>query len=293
MKKRIGILTLAMLCTMLMPAAVLAYDASLPYVVDDADLLTPEEETSLEAFLTGVSDEAYADIVVLTVDSLEGQNAQAYADDYFDYSGYGRGAEYDGALFLVAMEERQWAVSTSGYGITALHEAALDYMEETVVPYLSDSAYYAAFLTFGDIVRNYWREEPGGIPNGYEPSHLDNVYSDIYITEEYNKEPVIMVRSFGAEWIFIALIVGFLIALIPMGVLKSQLNTVHMQTGAVPYQKTDGVRITDSRDLYLYRNMTKKPIPRNDPPRSGGARPGGSIHMGSSGRSHGGRSGGF
>lgn len=291
MKRILGFLSLVLVLTLCLPAAVSA--ETLPLVADHGDLLTAEEEESLTAFLAGVSEDTDADIVVLTVDSLEGQNAQAYADDYFDYSGYGRGAEYDGALFLVAMEERQWAVSTSGYGITALHEAGLDYIEETVVPYLSDSAYYAAFLTFGDIVRNYWREEPGGIPNGYEPSHLDNVYSDIYITEEYNKEPVIMVRSFGAEWIFIALIVGFLIALIPMGVLKSQLNTVHMQTGAVPYQKNDGVRITDSRDLYLYRNMTKKPIPRNDPPKSGGPRPGGSIHIGSSGRPHGGRSGGF
>ena len=291
MKRILGFLSLVLVLTLFLPAAVSA--ETLPLVADHGDLLTAEEEESLTAFLAGVSEDTDADIVVLTVDSLEGQNAQAYADDYFDYSGYGRGAEYDGALFLVAIEERQWAVSTSGYGITALHEAALDYMEETVVPYLSDSAYYAALLTFGDIVRNYWREEPGGIPNGYEPSHLDNVYSDIYITEEYNKEPVIMVRSFGAEWIFIALIVGFLIALIPMGVLKSQMNTVHMQTWAVSYQKTDGVRITDSKDLYLYRNVTKKPIPRDDPPRSGGHRPGGSVHMGSSGRPHGGRSGGF
>lgn len=289
MKKRIGILTLAMLCTMLMPAAVLAYDASLPYVVDDADLLTPEEETSLEAFLTGVSDEAYADIVILTVDSLEGKSAQAYADDYFDYSGYGRGENYDGTLFLIAMEERQWAVSTSGYGITAIHEGALDYMEETVVPYLSDGAYYVAFLAYGDTVRAYWGAEPGETPHGYEP---DPYYSDVYYGDEYYGESTGSWFSPGS-FLPVALILGFLVALIPMGVLKSQLNTVHMQTGAAPYQKTAGVRITDSRDLYLYRNMTKKPIPRNDPPRSGGARPGGSIHMGSSGRPHGGRSGGF
>lgn len=284
MRKIIGILTLAMLCTMLMPADVLAYDASLPYVVDTADLLTPEEETSLEAFLTGVSDEAYADIVVLTVDSLEGKNAQAYADDYFDYSGYGRGERYDGALFLIAMEERQWAISTSGYGITAIHEGALDYMEETIVPYLSDGAYYMAFLAYGDTVRAYWRAEPGETPHGYEP---DPYYGDAYYGESAGSG-----FSPGA-FLPVALLFGFLIALIPMGVLKSQLNAVHMQTGAVLYQKTDGVRITDAKDLYLYRNLTKKPIPREDPVRSGGSRPGGHVHTGSSGRSHGGRSGGF
>ena len=281
MKKIIGILTLALLCVTLLPAGVSA--DGMPLVADYADLLIPEEEEALGAYLEGIRDEIAADIVILTVDSLDGTGAQAYADDYFDYNGYGQGMDYDGALFLIAMEEREWAISTRGYGITVIHEGALDYMEENLVPYLSDGAYYAAFQIFGEICREYWLTEPGETPYG---AYGDPYYDDVYYGEG------------GESWfspgtfLIIALVIGFLIALIPMGVLKSQLNTVHMQTGAVSYQKTGGVQITGSRDLFLYRNVTKKPIPREQPNNSGG-RPGGSVHVGSSGRSHGGRSGGF
>ena len=297
--KKITVWLAVLLCTLGLTVSVSAEDI---FVMDWADLLTDAEESALNAFLGGISEEAGANIVAASVDSLEGSSAQAYADDLYDtglaYFGLGDGTE-DGALFLIAMDERQWAVSTAGYGITALHEQALDHMEETIVPYLSEGAYYLAMQTFGEMCGAYW----GADPYGYEGDYYDSVYGgdgyshtvsgeDIYYGSGYGTERVHYGSSFGIQWVFISLIAGFLIALIPMGILKGQLNTVHMQTGAVSYQKKDSVRITGSRDLFLYRNVTKKPSPRNDPPRGGGS-PGGSVHMGSSGRSHGGRSGGF
>ncbi len=254
MKKRFFVLTLLLLVTLALPVG-----ASLPLVVDNADLLTAEEEAALEAFLQEQSDRANGDLVVLTVSSLEGATAQAYADDYFDYTGYGRGENWNGALFLVAMEERQWAISTCGDVFDAMTNAALDEIEYEAVPYLGAENYAAAFWEFGDITARY---------------------AENYIL--YNTEYV-----FGSEWIVISLVAGFLIALIPMGVLKGQLNTVRMQTGAAGYQER-GVKIVNSRDLFLYRNVTKKAIPRETSSSGGGGR-----HISSSGRSHGGRSGGF
>ena len=90
------------------------------FVLDWSDLLTAEEESALNAFLGGISDEADANIIVATVDSLEGDSAQNFADNLYDagltYFGLMDGTE-DGALLLVAMNERQWAISTAGYGI--------------------------------------------------------------------------------------------------------------------------------------------------------------------------------
>ncbi len=268
MKKRFFVLTLILLVTLALPVS-----ASLPLVVDNADLLTAEEEMELEAFLKEQSDRANGDLVVLTVPSLDGNTAQAYADDYFDYTGYGRGENWNGALFLVAMEERQWAISTCGDVFDAMTESALDTLEDYVIPYLSDGYYYDAFREFADTTA-YFAEAMAQY-DAYE----------VYYTE-YDGEVYISV--FGPEWIVIALVVGFLIALIPMSVLKGQLNTVQMQTGAASYQER-GVKIVNARDLFLYRNVTKKAIPK-DPPRSSG---GGGGHVSSSGRSHGGRSGGF
>ncbi len=287
MKKFLTCIALC-LCTLMLTVAISAEEDL--FVLDWAELLSSEEESALNAFLAGVSEEAGANIIVASVESLEGDSAQNYADNLYDaglaYFGLLDGTE-DGALFLVAMNERQWAISTTGYGITALHEQALDHMEETIVPYLSEGAYYLAFQTFGEMCGGYWDADP----YGYEGEYYDSLYGgDVYYDSA--GETVYSGSAFGPRWILISLVVGFLIALIPMGVLKGQLNTVHMQTGASSYQQNQSVRITGSRDLFLYRNITKKPIPRNDPPPQSGHR-GGSVHMSSAGRSHGGRSGGF
>ena len=73
------------------------------------------------------------DVVIVTVASIEGKTATEYADDYFDYQGYGYGEKSDGILLLVGMKERVWAISTHGsLGISAFTDAGLDYIKEDV-----------------------------------------------------------------------------------------------------------------------------------------------------------------
>ena len=261
------------------------------YLRDNAGLLTEDDAASLQAHLLAVSDEVQANIVVITVDSLDGKSAQDYADDTYDYdttSGWRYGE--DGALFLVAMDERQWAISTSGKCIQFLHEGALDHMEEVIVPYLSDGDYYQAFVTFADLAADYCFLDPVDVPATYHP---DPYYRTDVPYDHHTDVPYDVAGLSPLGFLPVALLVGFLLALLPMGVLKSQLHSVHMQTGAAAYQKSADVRITHARDLFLYRHVTKKPIPRDDPPRSSGGHGGGMVHTSSSGRSHGGRSGGF
>lgn len=284
--KKITLWFAVLLCTLVMAVGVSAEENL--FALDWADLLTGEEETALNIYLAEISEKNSANILVATVDSTEGASAQSFADDLYDaglsYFGLMDGTE-DGALLLIAMNEREWAISTTGYGITALTERALDHMEDSILPHLSSGDYYDAFTTFGTLCDTYWQADPGTYDSSCSYGE-DIYYGSAGETIRYGS-------SFGSQWIFISLIAGFLIALIPMSILKSQLNTVRMQAGAASYQKQDSVRITGSQDLFLYRNVTKKPIPRDDTPRSGGSRPGGSVHIGSSGRSHGGRSGGF
>ena len=72
----------------------------------------------------------------MTVKSLEGKTATEYADDAFDYDGYGLGEDKAGILFLVDMGDRNWATSTHGYAITAFTDAGLSYIEESWYPTL-------------------------------------------------------------------------------------------------------------------------------------------------------------
>ena len=94
-----------------------------PRLTDDADLLTSSEEKQLLAKLDEISERQEMDVVVVTTDSLEGKTAEAYADDFFDYNGFGYGPMGSGVLLLVSMEDRDWAISTSGDGIEAFTDA--------------------------------------------------------------------------------------------------------------------------------------------------------------------------
>ena len=102
----------------------------LPRLVDNADLLSNEEEQSLLAQLDEISERQQCDVVIVTVDSLDGKEVVAYADDFYDYNGYGFGQDRDGVLLLVCMGEREYAISTTGFGIDDLTDYGLVYIED-------------------------------------------------------------------------------------------------------------------------------------------------------------------
>ena len=84
-------------------------------LVDDANLLTTAEKSEIITALNEASDAVDADIVVVTTPSLGMKSEMAFADDYYDQNGYGRGESgQDGVLLLLSMEERPWYVSSCG-----------------------------------------------------------------------------------------------------------------------------------------------------------------------------------
>ena len=158
MKKRIFTVFLTILLFMLSTVGVWASEGSddsgfsgeYERLTDAAGLLSEEEAQNILTKLDEVSERQKFDIVILTVDSLEGATATEYADDFFDYYGYGYGEGKDGILFLVSMEDRDWALSTHGYGITAFTDAGCDYIAEQFKSSLSDGEYEKAFEIYID-----------------------------------------------------------------------------------------------------------------------------------------------
>ena len=76
-----------------------------PRLVDDAGLLSSEEKDELLDKLDEIRDKEDFDVVIVTKESLDGKSPQDYADDYFDYNGYGVGKDKDGILLVLGMEE--------------------------------------------------------------------------------------------------------------------------------------------------------------------------------------------
>lgn len=240
------------------------------YVVDNADLLTQTEENELSEKLQDISDELQFDVVVVTTNSIGSKTATEYADDYFDYNGYGRGSNNDGALFLVDMGDRKWAISTSGYGIEAIVDSALDDMEEEIVPYLKSGDYDGAFNEFADLTYDIVNDAKNG-----------KSYSNSTTSTTKNH------KNIGTNLI-VAFSIGAGISLIIILVYRSKLKPVKFQKEVKEYIVPGSFNLRRSDDVFLYFNITKVPIPKNNDSDDSG-----SFHSSSSGSSHGGSSGSF
>ena len=231
-------------------------------LVDQAELLTAEEQQQIQAKLDEVSELHHCDAVVMT---LEGKTATEYADDAFDYDCYGLGEDKAGILFLVDMGDRNWATSTHGYAITAFTDAGLSYIEEKLVSYLGDGEYAEAFNCF------LTQAETG------EPYDVDNM----------PQEPFAY-----AFWLVVCLAIGFVIALITASIKRSKLTSVVKRTTAEEYMKKGSLNLTVKQDRFINKVVTSRPVPKNDDDsHSGGG--GSSTHVSSSGEVHGGHSGKF
>lgn len=240
-------------------------------IVDWADLLSDSEEQELSDTLDEISQRQQLDVLVVTLESLEGEDIVAYADDFYDYNDYGYGGEKDGILFLISMEERDWCISTSGFGITAFTDAGQEYMTEKFLPYLSDGEYAEAFRIFAAQCDDYITQARAGTP--YD---VDNIPTEPF-------------SPLGA--LIIAVGLGFVISLIVTGFMRLSLHSVYSASAADSYMKKDSLRLTKQRDLFLYRNVTRteKPKETSTASSSGGS----TTHTSSSGNTHGGSKGKF
>jgi uncharacterized protein len=85
-------------------------------VVDQAGLLAPDRRAALEAKLTAHEDRTTDQIVVATVRSLEGHEIEDYANRLFRHWQLGQREKNNGALLLVAPNERKVRIEV-GYGL--------------------------------------------------------------------------------------------------------------------------------------------------------------------------------
>ena len=86
--------------------------ADLRPVVDNANLLTNQEINYLTEEIESFKLKYNMDAVIVTINNLEGESPQNYADNYYDYNGYGLGNEESGLILLIDMDTRKIYIST-------------------------------------------------------------------------------------------------------------------------------------------------------------------------------------
>ncbi len=228
-------------------------DGSLYPIVDHADLLTDDEEQELAQQIWDIQNQYQSAIVILTVDSIGSRSAMQYADDFYDYYGYGIGEDHTGTIFLLSMENRDYWMSTTGKAKQTYSDGDIEYITGYALDHLSAGEYFEGFQVFIEGCCN----------------ELDS---------EYNA------GRFTISKLLICLAIGFGLALIPLFYFIGQLHTVHPQSGASGYSQ-GGLKLHTHSDRYVRSTISKTKIPKD----SGGS----STHTGSSGTSHGGGGGHF
>ena len=240
-------------------------ERTLPLVVDEADLLSDTEEQWLIEKLQSVGDEHECEVAVLTVNSMGGKNEVEFADDFYDYNGYGYGANDDGLLFLLDMGSRTMYITTHGTAMKAVTDYGIESIFDRVQNDVKNGNYYDAFMRYADIVDDYYCDYENG-----------EVY-DIHISSE----------DFMPILITIAMVIGgaLMVAFIGTSSMKAQLKTAVSKPAATDYVRAGSLNVIQADDVFLYRNVTKVRIESSS---SGGRSGGSSSHRSSSGRSHGG-----
>ena len=274
MKKRFFTLALALffILSITLPVCAESGDGfNSPYarLQDDAALLSSDEYNEVLSRLDELCERQSFDVVIHTTEDMDGYSSVvAYADDYYDYNGYGYGEDRDGIILVVAMNTRDLYISTCGFGITAFTDYGIDTLLDDVKGYFSDGDYYGGFCSFISEADEYITSAKNGSP-------YDINDGDYYYSSERS-------GFFNFTWLMASLIMGLVCALIIVGTMKAQLKTVRPALAAGSYVRKDSIKVKSERDIYLYRNVSRTEIVRESS--SGGS----STHVSSSGTTHGG-----
>ena len=239
---------------------------------DSADVLTAEEDSELEDALEELSLRQSFDVTIATVESLESvgyDSMEAYADDLYDYCQFGYGPDMDGVLLLVSVGDRKWHISTCVYGSTAFTVAGIQYLGEQMKPFMAEGDYAAAFRTFVQWSDTYIDAARAGRP---------------YDVKTLPRDPL------SPMYLVLAVGIGLVLAWVVVSVMKSQLRSVAFQENAASYVREGSMKLTNSRELFLYRDVHRTERPKESSSSDSG---GSSTHTSSSGTTHGGGGGSF
>ena len=234
-------------------------------VYDEADLLTSNQIATLNQIANDLSQSLNMDIVIVTIVDNQGKTSRDYADDYYDYNGFGFGPDADGVLLLINMDDREVYISTAGIAIRYLTDLRIERILDAVYPHLSSGDYYSGVTAFLNNLEGYVRA---------------GILSNQHTVEE--KKPNI----FGRIVMFLLISMG--IGGISVGVMASN-NKGKSTVNEGTYLQNKALNILNSSDRHVNTIVTHVTINTNSGSGSSGGSSGRStVHRSSSGRSHGG-----
>ena len=243
MKKGKILAVLTVLCCLVallypVSAAVVSPDEAF-YVYDGGQVLSGETEEYIIRTGQELESKTGAQIVVVTIPSLEGQVLEEYATELFRQWGIGDKEKNNGILLLCAVEDRQFRVEV-GYGLEGdLPDGKTGRMQEDyIIPLLKDNQFdagirngYSAFLR--EVAEIYGVSVTGKEAIAYEEAEADpalmiclvvgmalsGIASAVFLKKKKRKMTATFWAIQGAQLVVMALVLQSLVrALWVMGV---------------------------------------------------------------------------
>ena len=230
-------------------------------VVDEADILTVDEEKALDTKLAAVEQSHKVRILIGTMQDTGGAALGKVANNVVDQIPADNGT----IVLLLSMKERDWYISTDNKMRTRITDGkGVDYLAGEFLPDLKEGKYAAAFTAFAkttDEMLTYYEKE--GKP--YDPANAFNL------------------MAFGIA-LACALILGGTIYYM----LYKYESNVTFAAEADAYLNHDSFQLTQDEDNFLYTTVTRKTKEKSSSSSSGS-----NVSTSSSDSSHGGGGGKF
>jgi uncharacterized protein len=131
------------------------------YVMDLAGVLQPQTKAQLEAMSTELEQKTGAQLAVVTVKSLDGEEAAPYASELYKHLGVGAKKQDNGVLLLVAPNDRKYWTEV-GYGLEpVINDARAGDAGRLMVPYFRKGDFSAGIAAAAWRLAKYIADDKG------------------------------------------------------------------------------------------------------------------------------------
>lgn len=141
-------------------------DPSTPRVVDNAGLLTDEEEQQLMQRLLEIAEKTGQDIVLLTDETSYGLDNELYEMSFYIYQGYGFGEDHDGLMCFINMDPENREMCSTAFGAMERYftRSGSYGLDDILYDHLVVQDYFGGFLEWADGVENLIRFGDVSVP---------------------------------------------------------------------------------------------------------------------------------
>ena len=294
MKKIKGIMICLLICTFLVMGSMAVWAdqtgavSGQPRVFDQAGLFSETEIIQLEEKIAQCRKSTKMDVVIVSAYADGERSAEEYADDYYDYGGFGAGKKASGVLLLYYMDGPgqpggECYISTAGTMINMLTDERIESILDDVYGNLGNRDFAGATECFLEDVKVYVKE---GVESGQ-------------YTYDRDTGEIVRYHSIRLYEVAIAMVIaGILAGSVCLDIKKRyamKQSSREVSNSLQAYRADCAFHFSVAGDKMINKYVRSIPIPRNTSSGSGGRGHSGSssagrstIHTSSSGRSHGG-----